>query len=395
MEVDQQENAKEYSRRNAVLVTQVEKKLINNEKLLKEELDKILGLKVKEVKPTSAGNIIVLLDDEKSTEILMKNTTIFPKSKKILLDQAKKATKGFKIVIKVLSMETAQSFGEELKSKGVTNISQFSKKTDYKMIKAECGNEESMSQLINNGILFNYRKYKVEKYVSPVKPTQCFNCQKFGHFAAKCEQVLPSCVRCGGEHRLSECQATEVKCANCKQQHTSSYGGCREYQKHLKEKTEIIKKKTEKLIINKQYSQVLKTNISSEKINFEEIKKSIETNIVETIESTIEATIKKALENQLNSIIETMKDTINQAVSQQLNNFMKSQEQYINVKMEEIKKSSDTYIVTKTEEYKNYLDQKLEENTESIKNQSKNIITRLTYVLIDVVKSLFPNQKLN
>jgi cupin superfamily acireductone dioxygenase involved in methionine salvage len=90
-----------------------------------------------------------------------------------------------------------------------------------------------------------------------------------------------------------------------------------------------------------------------------------------------------------------MKDTINQAVSQQLNNFMKSQEQYINVKMEEIKKSSDTYIVTKTEEYKNYLDKKLEENTESIKNQSKNIITRQTYVLIDVVKSLFPNQKLN
>lgn len=202
-----------------------------------------------------------------------------------------------------------------------------------------------MNQLINNGILFNYRKYKVEKYVSPIKPTQCFNSQKFGHFAAKCAQVCeqvcaPSCVRCGGKHRLSECQATEVKCANCKQQHTSSYGGCQEYQKHLKEKTEIIKKKTEKLIINKQYSQVLKTNISSEKINIEEIKKSIETNIVETIESTIEATIKKALENQLNSIIETMKDTINQAVSQQLNNFMKSQEQYINVKMEEIKKSS-------------------------------------------------------
>jgi hypothetical protein len=85
MEVDLQENAKDYSRRNAVFVTQVEKKLINNEKLLKGELDKILELKVKEVKPTSAGNIIVLLDDYKSTEILMKNTTIFPKSKKILL----------------------------------------------------------------------------------------------------------------------------------------------------------------------------------------------------------------------------------------------------------------------------------------------------------------------
>ena len=66
------------------------------------------------------------------------------------------------------------------------------------MIKAECGNEELMNQLINNGILFNYRKYKVEKYVSPIKPTQCFNCQKFGHFAAKCEKVTPSCVRCGG-----------------------------------------------------------------------------------------------------------------------------------------------------------------------------------------------------
>ena len=38
------------------MITQVEKKFIENEKLLKEELDKVQGMKLKEVKPTSAGN---------------------------------------------------------------------------------------------------------------------------------------------------------------------------------------------------------------------------------------------------------------------------------------------------------------------------------------------------
>lgn len=88
--------------------------------------------------------------------------------------------------------------------------------------------------------LFNMR-VRFE-YYSPRKfgPTQCSNCQDFGHGAENCK-VSPKCIRCGGLHESKSClllitpiDGTSkpkipdnlVKCANCQEKHTANFFKC-------------------------------------------------------------------------------------------------------------------------------------------------------------------------
>ena len=137
----------------------------------------------------------------------------------------------------------AKECKEALKQVCIENVINFNKNDDYKVIKIQFSNEQALNKLINDGLLLWYNKFKVEKYIQPIKPIQCFNCQKFGHFSAKCEMKASTCVKCGGEHKVAECRSSLIKCANCKENHTSNYAGCKIYQKQVKEKIENIQKK--------------------------------------------------------------------------------------------------------------------------------------------------------
>lgn len=66
-------------------------------------------------------------------------------------------------------------------------------------------------------------------------PTQCYNCQGF-FYSSKCCTLKSRCNRCGGKHKSSECPKVDtntmkvpvenLRCVNCKQNHTSSYKNC-------------------------------------------------------------------------------------------------------------------------------------------------------------------------
>ena len=46
---------------------------------------------------------------------------------------------------------------------------------------------------------------------------RCFNCQDFGHIAKDCPTpTVPSCGKCGEDHRTDHCQSSGRNCANCK-----------------------------------------------------------------------------------------------------------------------------------------------------------------------------------
>lgn len=70
---------------------------------------------------------------------------------------------------------------------------------------------------------------------------RCYNCSRYGHTAKKCENKT-CCPKCGGEHDLKKCKATEVTCVNCKSAgkreiaHRASNIRCPEYQRRLLEK---------------------------------------------------------------------------------------------------------------------------------------------------------------
>lgn len=58
--------------------------------------------------------------------------------------------------------------------------------------------------------------------------TRCDRCLKYGHSSLNCRGKL-ICVKCGGEHRASECQATVLCCSNCKGAHKATDKSCPAY----------------------------------------------------------------------------------------------------------------------------------------------------------------------
>lgn len=44
---------------------------------------------------------------------------------------------------------------------------------------------------------------------------RCFKCSSLGHFEKNCSSTDICCPKCSGNHRLTQCEATELKCVNC------------------------------------------------------------------------------------------------------------------------------------------------------------------------------------
>lgn len=94
--------------------------------------------------------------------------------------------------------------------------------------------KETVSGLFNLRVRFQY--YSPKKF----GPTQCSNCQDYGHGSENCHRP-PKCVRCGGLHASKTCNYLQpatsitdkpkipqnmVKCANCLGAHTANYTKC-------------------------------------------------------------------------------------------------------------------------------------------------------------------------
>lgn len=71
---------------------------------------------------------------------------------------------------------------------------------------------------------------RVEAYRT-TGPSQCHNCQGFGHSSTHCG-LPPKCVKCGGNHLTKTCSKTRdepAKCCNCSGDHTANYRSCPSY----------------------------------------------------------------------------------------------------------------------------------------------------------------------
>lgn len=62
---------------------------------------------------------------------------------------------------------------------------------------------------------------KFPVFVFKPKPTQCFNCGRFGHVGASCKRDQ-QCLKCSGKHDTSACADDSVqKCINCGKAHSA------------------------------------------------------------------------------------------------------------------------------------------------------------------------------
>jgi hypothetical protein len=97
-------------------------------------------------------------------------------------------------------------------------------------------------------------------------PTQCGNCQKYGHGSSNC-WLKPQCVKWGEEQKSSLCVYNikdtkripdeNVKCANCGQLHTANFKNCSKQTEYIKIKEIIrennIKKRKSGFTVNHQH----------------------------------------------------------------------------------------------------------------------------------------------
>lgn len=72
---------------------------------------------------------------------------------------------------------------------------------------------KSHKRALDQGYLsIKWKKYKV---FDALKVTRCYKCSRLGHIALKCKSNEPICSKCAQPHKVTECQAVEVKCINC------------------------------------------------------------------------------------------------------------------------------------------------------------------------------------
>lgn len=125
----------------------------------------------------------------------------------------------------------------EIKILNIKNI-KFENQTIYLLYftnenKTQLSELKKIRSLFHMIVKFDYFKNKNNG------PTQCANCQLFGHGQENCFK-LPKCMRCGEGHKSSECihlqsvadgkkkiPDDKLKCVNCGQKHTSCSNDCR------------------------------------------------------------------------------------------------------------------------------------------------------------------------
>jgi len=351
----------------------------NSEKTFKQEVDKnCKDVKIVQVNFTKSGNLVIEFEGDQDYASFQDKFT--KKFSNLKIHKISKKEQELQIVIKGLNYKTAKDSSEELESMGIISFGPLSgKNEEMKIIKATCQNKEIMINLISNGVKLFYRRYHVDIYEKPIKPIQCFNCQKFGHISTQCNSTSSKCVKCGDTHKASDCKIKDknaLKCANCGLNHTSNFAGCSIYQEKLRETMEKITAKNTSIRVVKQFSQVVKTS----NMNDELVKQlSLTNNIIITRLDQIDANIKSIIEGKLDKIIENKIDEI-----LNLNNSI-----IINSITEKIEKTLCEKVEKKiSEKIQEIMTKKINPEIEQIKNTIIDVKDNLTHFII---KNIYHN----
>lgn len=133
---------------------------------------------------------------------------------------------------------TDTEVADELKALGFSN---------FKLMRVWGKNKEPIpivSLYLDSNIPKNKDIYAVDKllncvvFVEPKRRSrnnipQCINCQRFGHTKNYCK-LAPRCMFCGDNHLSANCDKMQEEntvkvCANCGENHSANYRGCKYY----------------------------------------------------------------------------------------------------------------------------------------------------------------------
>lgn len=144
---------------------------------------------------------------------------------KPLTDQAL----SYGVIGPICESEDLIAIKDELVSSGypVMNIQRLYKRANGQNQSTQCVKIGFKVKELPSKVMIWFIPFKVTLYMPSVR--QCFQCQRFGHFAKNCNSKS-RCLFCSEEHAFKDCPKTRKKCANCKGEHLANYGGCPNFQ---------------------------------------------------------------------------------------------------------------------------------------------------------------------
>ena len=181
--------------------------------------------------------IVIATDDEQTHAELSKPwpTDAFGDGSKMLIRKAQETA--IKIVIKGIhpDVDLQSNFViDQLTKQGIHNPIRIKNRQTGEpttITSATVANRHILNQAIGRGVLVGLQRLPAQ-LEKPAR--QCYKCQRVGHTASACQNDQ-SCLRCGENHKHSQCQAAEFKCVNCQGDHVACSRKCQ----YLKEATNV------------------------------------------------------------------------------------------------------------------------------------------------------------
>ena len=180
--------------------------------------------------PLPKGGIAIHVETQEEEQVLLSEWPIgsFRTQRKVHPHKPKSTYKKTLIVKSISADKTDENLKEDLEKTykvdfKVTRLRNPNIDKVFPIIKIDT--EISIGQtLLNEGVYILGHYYNCEPYVRDI-PTRCFKCQKFGHIAKNCFNIL-TCPLCSKNHHKFECTETILKCANCNGSHAAYSKEC-------------------------------------------------------------------------------------------------------------------------------------------------------------------------
>lgn len=101
-------------------------------------------------------------------------------------------------------------------------------------VKVDLLDSKQKDHLLANGTYIGYTRHRVLDFKPLPNVLVCYNCQEFDHHSKDCKKPAV-CVRCGDEHKVTDCTRPNPICCHCFGFHSGAYRGCPVYKEKQKE----------------------------------------------------------------------------------------------------------------------------------------------------------------
>ena len=243
----QQPNSKNYETVPVFLQNSLPSDIKNNPKKLQEVLKSLKPeASIKSVSVCKSGDIRIVASTPHDENILRQTWINHETHGQFKPRLPKEKTANHETTILNLpTCITNQEIQDQLQENLLSpkDIYRFNKKGTQepsRNVKVTFGSRIEKDNFIATGFAIYSQHFKVVENKPLPTVLQCYKCQKFGHNFFECKEDASTCLRCGGDHRLTACtnQKEQAKCANCNGDHAANYKGCHSYKQALQQAKE-------------------------------------------------------------------------------------------------------------------------------------------------------------